>query len=58
LTAVFGTLAAMLGDYQEGAWVPAVGLALIGLAIVSAYHRAPPADDPGTPTVVALIITY
>jgi uncharacterized membrane protein (DUF4010 family) len=58
LTAVFGTLAAMLGDYQEGAWVPAVGLALMGLAIVSAYHRAPPEDDPGTTTVVALILTY
>ncbi len=58
LTAVFGTLAAMLGDYQSGAWVPAVGLALTGLAIVAAYHRAPPGDDPGTTTVVALLLTY
>ena len=52
LTAVFGTLAAMLGDYAHGAaWMPAVGLALTGLTIIAAYHRAPPADDPGTTTV-------
>jgi len=58
LTAAFGTLAAMLGDYGEGAWVPAVGLALTGVTIVAAYYRAPPADDPGTTTVVALLLTY
>jgi uncharacterized membrane protein (DUF4010 family) len=58
LTAVFGTLAAMLGERAGGAWAPAVGLALIGLAIVAAYHRAPPEDDPGTTTVVALLLTY
>jgi len=58
LTAAFGTLAALLGDYAEGAWVPAIGLALTGLTIIAAYHRAPPADDPGTTTVVALLLTY
>ena len=58
LTAVFGTLAAMLGDYAEGAWLPAVGLAVTGLAIVAAYHRTPPEDDPGTTTVVALLLAY
>ena len=59
LTAAFGTLAAMLGDYADGAaWMPAVGLALTGLTIIAAYHRAPPADDPGTTTVVALLLTY
>lgn len=58
LTAVFGTLAAMLGEYSDGAWVPAVGLALTGLTIIAAYHRAPPADDPGTTTVVALLLAY
>jgi uncharacterized membrane protein (DUF4010 family) len=58
LTAVFGTLAAMLGERAGGAWVPAVGLALTGVAIVAAYHRAPPEDDPGTTTVVALLLTY
>ncbi len=58
LTAVFGTLAAMLGEYASGAWVPAVGLALVGLAIVAAHYRAPVEDDPGTTTVVALLLTY
>jgi uncharacterized membrane protein (DUF4010 family) len=55
---VFGTLAAMIGDYADGAWVPATGLALTGLMIVAAYHRAPPADDPGTTTVIALLLAY
>ncbi|HTO49540.1 MAG TPA: MgtC/SapB family protein [Burkholderiales bacterium] len=58
LTAVFGTLAAMLGEYSDGAWVPAVGLALTGLTIIAAYHRTPPEDDPGTTTVVALLLAY
>jgi uncharacterized membrane protein (DUF4010 family) len=58
LTAVFGTLAAMLGEHAGATWVPAVGLALMGLAIVAAYQHAPPEDDPGTTTVVALLITY
>jgi uncharacterized membrane protein (DUF4010 family) len=58
LTALFGTLAAMLGDYASGAWVPAVGLAVTGLSIIAAYQRAPSADDPGTTTIVALLLTY
>jgi uncharacterized membrane protein (DUF4010 family) len=58
LTAVFGTLAAMLGERAGGAWLPGVGLALVGLAIVAAYLRAPAPDDPGTTTVIALLVTY
>jgi len=58
LTALFGTLAAMLGEYADGAWVPATGLALAGLTIIAAYHRAPPENDPGTTTVIALLLTY
>jgi hypothetical protein len=60
LTSVFGTLAAMLGERSGGAWLPAVGLAIVGLAIVAAYHRAPaaPEEDPGTTTVIALVAAY
>jgi uncharacterized membrane protein (DUF4010 family) len=60
LTSVFGTLAALLGDEAGGAWLPAVGLAIVGLAIVAAYHRAPaaPEEDPGTTTVIALVAAY
>ncbi len=60
LTSVFGTLAAMLGEQAGGAWLPAVGLAIVGLAIVAAYHRAPaaPGEDPGTTTVIALVAAY
>jgi uncharacterized membrane protein (DUF4010 family) len=60
LTSVFGTLAAMLGEQAGGTWVPAVGLAIVGLSIVAAYHRAPAAadEDPGTTTVIALVAAY
>jgi uncharacterized membrane protein (DUF4010 family) len=60
LTSVFGTLAAMLGEQAGGAWVPAAGLAVVGITIVAAYHRAPAAadGDPGTTTVVALVVAY
>lgn len=58
LTALFGTLAAFLGDRGDAVWMPAVGLVLVGLAIVSAYHNAPPEPDPGTTTVIALLLAY
>ncbi len=60
LTSVFGTLAAMLGEQAGGAWLPGVGLAIVGLAIVAAYHRTPaaPDEDPGTTTVIALVAAY
>jgi uncharacterized membrane protein (DUF4010 family) len=58
LTAVLGTVAALLGEKTGSPWIPAVGLALVGLAIISAYHNAPPEPDPGTTTVIALLIAY
>jgi uncharacterized membrane protein (DUF4010 family) len=60
LTSVFGTLAAMLGEQAGGEWLPAVGLAIVGLAIVAAYHHAPAVaeEDPGTTTVIALVSAY
>jgi len=58
LTALFGTLAALLGERADAAWMLAAGLALVGLGIVSAYHRAPSENDPGTTTIVALLIAY
>jgi uncharacterized membrane protein (DUF4010 family) len=58
LTALFGTLAAFLGERAEAAWMPAVGLVLVGIAIIAAYRNEPPEADPGTTTIVALLLAY
>lgn len=58
LIALFGTLAAVLAEMGDTPWLIAAGLLLVGLAIISAYHNAPPETDPGTTTVVAVLIAY
>jgi uncharacterized membrane protein (DUF4010 family) len=58
LVALFGTLAGLLSD-RVGSGLPvATGLALTGLAIIAAYRSDPDPTDPGTTTVVALIVVY
>ncbi|MCW5605737.1 MAG: MgtC/SapB family protein [Burkholderiales bacterium] len=62
LTALFGTLCALLGDFTSSAWIPAAGLLVVGLMIVAAYHHdgqtAENADDPGTTTVIAVLLAF
>jgi uncharacterized membrane protein (DUF4010 family) len=58
LVALFGTLAGLLSD-RVGSGLPvATGLALTGIAIIAAYRSDPDPTDPGTTTVVALIVVY
>lgn len=59
LTALLAVTLALLGDRIGIRWLPAVGLALVGVAIVSAYRRdGTPETDPGTTTVLALLVCY
>jgi uncharacterized membrane protein (DUF4010 family) len=59
LVAMFGTLAALLAEQTESPWMLAVGLALVGLMMIAAYARdSGDAVDPGTTTVVAVIVCY
>lgn len=58
LIALFGTLAAALAEMSESPWLIAVGLLLVGLAIISAYHRSSPESDPGTTTMMAVLLAY
>jgi uncharacterized membrane protein (DUF4010 family) len=58
LITLFGTLAAALAEMGDSTWIVAAGLLLVGLSIISAYHNAPPETDPGTTTVVAVLIAY
>lgn len=59
LVAVFGTLCALLATRAESAWVLVAGLAAVAAMIVAAYVNAPPdVNEPGTTTVIALLMCY
>lgn len=59
LVAMFGTLAALIAQQTTNAWIVAAGLAIVGAMIVAAIAVDPRDDgDPGTTTVVALMISY
>jgi uncharacterized membrane protein (DUF4010 family) len=58
LVSLLGAVTALVADRTGSAWILAVGLALVGLAIVAAYQRGAPEPDPGTTTVVAVLLAY
>ncbi|MDD5297866.1 MAG: MgtC/SapB family protein [Rhodocyclaceae bacterium] len=58
LVALFGTLSAMLGQVTGSAWLPAVGLAAVGAMMIVANGVHPDEQDPGTTSVVALLVCY
>ena len=58
LASLLGTLCAMLGELSGGRWLVAVGLIAVAAAIVAANTSEPDPNDPGTTTVVALLICY
>lgn len=58
LVALFGTLAAMLSE-KTSPWLLLGGLLVIGAMIITTYSRVKDDNaDPGTTTVVALLICY
>jgi uncharacterized membrane protein (DUF4010 family) len=59
LVALFGTVAGLLAQTVNTPWILAVGLALVGAMIVAAYAgERDPAADPGTTTVIAVILCF
>ena len=59
LVAVFGTLSALLSDRLGSPWILIAGLLAVAGMIVSAYARKPvDKNDPGTTTVIALLLCY
>lgn len=59
LVAVFGTLAALLSDKLATPWVLIAGLVAVAGMIVAAYINSPTEEnDPGTTTVIALLLCY
>jgi uncharacterized membrane protein (DUF4010 family) len=59
LVAVFGTLVALLADRSGTPWMLIAGLLAVAAMIVAAYVSAPTEEkDPGTTTVIALLLCY
>ena len=59
LVAMFGTLMALLSEKVNSPWLLSIGLAIVALMTISAHiHAAEANTDPGTTTVIAIIICY
>lgn len=58
LTALLGTIAALLAERSGSPWFLPAGLITVGAMMVAAYHSRPDAEDPGTTSVVALLLAY
>lgn len=59
LVCLFGTLCALVGEILHSPWIPAAGLVIVGLMMVSAYHKDDSeAVDPGTTTVIVVTLTF
>jgi uncharacterized membrane protein (DUF4010 family) len=59
LVALFGTLCALLADKSGSPWVLIAGLAAVAGMIVAAYINTPTeANEPGTTTVIALLMCF
>lgn len=59
LVAVFGTLMALLSSKADSPWLLIAGLLAVAGMIVAAYINTPTEEnDPGTTTVIALLLCY
>jgi uncharacterized membrane protein (DUF4010 family) len=61
LVALLGTLMGMLADHLDTSWLVVAGLVAVALTIIAAYlgdEPDKPDADPGTTTVIALILSY
>jgi len=59
LVAIFGTLSALLSTKLDSTWLLIAGLLAVAGMIIAAYLSAPADDsDPGTTTVIALLLCY
>lgn len=59
LVALLGTLSGMLAQQADSGWILAAGLLAVGAMIIAAYLKQPDdAGDPGTTSVVAILVCY
>lgn len=58
LVAVFGAVSALLSERTGSPWIIAAGLLAVGIMMIAAYHSHPDERDPGTTSVVALLLCF
>ena len=58
LVAVLGTVCALIAERTGSPWIIAVGLLLVGGMIIAAYHSHPDEGDPGTTSVIAILLCF
>ncbi len=59
LVALLGTLSGLLAEQADSGWILAAGLLTVGAMIIAAYLNQPDdAGDPGTTSVVAILVCY
>ena len=58
LVAVFGTVCALIAESSGSPWIIAVGLVLVGSMMIAAYHSHPDERDPGTTSVIAILLCF
>lgn len=58
LTALFGTLTTVIAERAHMPWLPVAGLAAVAAMIIAAHTVRPDPEDPGTTTVVALLLCF
>lgn len=58
LVAVLGTVCALIAERTASPWIIAVGLLVVGAMMIAAYHSHPDERDPGTTSIVALLLCF
>lgn len=58
LVALLGTVCAALGQHTGATWLLAGGLVMVGAMMIAAYERQPDLNDPGTTSVVAVLLCF
>lgn len=58
LVGLFGAVCALITQHTGAAWVLAVGLLLVGGMMIAAYLSHPDPEDPGTTSVIALMLCF
>lgn len=58
LVTLFGTLSGLIAETANSEWIIAVGIALVGAMMISAYQRDSIAGESGSTTVIAVLVSY
>ncbi|HRE16227.1 MAG TPA: MgtC/SapB family protein, partial [Rhodocyclaceae bacterium] len=58
LVGLFGAVCALITEHTGTPWVLAAGLILVGAMMIAAYISHPDPEDPGTTSVIALMLCF